>query len=373
MDSFPRPAIRRCFTGLMAIALPFSAIGCGDNSEALLPLSAACDGGGVPGAADFDATAAEKPAVAIAQNGSLLTVRNEYLGSDLKVAGNIAAAQVVVCVDPGTPSKEETCRYTGASASTIERQKRTADVKLVAAKTGQVLGGETLSAVARPCPEKIAFRQDSEPEDQVYDADAELTTVIAEWVPGAIATAQPINSASDTAPVTSAPGISIEASANAGDLTAQCEALDAATDTDFGNGFGAQLTAQNVSTNVMKKDDTTVIVAVRSGVENMEEELQEIQGAIQTLRDAPLAEPELLEFRNQFLAGLTVMQTNMQRFQKLLQEAQPHAGPGRVTHGNLAPIAGGMPPLATALTQQQQALEKIRTELFTRCLQLKRT
>lgn len=387
MSMISRLPLRRSFAAVMAIALPVSVAGCFDNSEALLPLAAACDGGGVPEAADYDPKGAEQPAVAIAKEGDVLTVRNDFLGSGPKVAGDVASAQVVMCVYPGTPTKAETCRYIGVRSTSIVRQERTANIKLVAAKTGQVLGGKTVSAVALPCPETVSVRQGSEPEDQVYSADAALTTAIADWAPGAIAEAQPQaatvgesqsptaatgDPVQDAAPVTSAPPIRTDASADAGDITAQCEALDDATDTDFGHGFGAQLAASNATLD-LTKDDISVKVAVKLGVENMEEELQSIEVAIKTLRDAPLAEPELLEFRNQFLSGLTVMKSNLETFQTLVQAAKPHAEKRPVARGDLEVIASKMPPISEALTQQSKDLQEVRNNLYGRCLRLKQS
>ncbi len=382
-----RFSLRRSLAALTAVTLPMSAVGCFYDSEALLPLGAVCDGAGVPEAADYDPTASEQPAVAIAKEGDVLTVRRDFL-SGSKAAGDIATTQIVVCVDPDTPTNAETCRYVGTGSATIKRQKQTADVKLVVAKTGQILGEDTISAEARPCPGSISFREGSEPEDQVYDADTELSTAIAEWVPGAIASAQPpaiaagdsgesgesattSASVNGAGPVTSIPPISIDASADAGDITAQCDALKDWTDTASRTWIGARLTAEN-STLDLAEDDIKVKVAVGFGSQRLEEDLPKIQDAIKTLEDAPLAEPELLEFRNQFLTTLTMVEANLQRFQELLQTAEPLAEQSPMARGGLEQIAQQTGPLSGAITQQVETLKETQSESFGRCLKLKR-
>ncbi|MEM1425296.1 MAG: hypothetical protein AAGF75_01915 [Cyanobacteria bacterium P01_H01_bin.130] len=386
MNNLTRCSYRRSLAVLTAIALPMSAIGCVNNSEALLPLGAVCDGAGVPEAAAYDPQSAEPPTVAIAKENDILSVRNQFLGSGPKVAGEVAAAQLVLCVYPNAPTTYENCRYFGSGSATIKRQKQTADVKLVAAKTGQVLGGDTLSGVASDCPKTISVRQGSEPEDRVYEADGALTAAIAEWVPGAITRAQtkdivttdasepaaltgdPIQ---DATPVTSIPPVTAEASADAGDITAQCDAFNEWHKTTMSSWVGAQLTAKN-STLDLAEDDIKVIVAVRVGIERLDEDISKLHDAIATLQEAPLAEPELLEFRNQFLTTLTAMKTNSQRFQTLVLAAEPHTKQTPVPRGKLEPIAQQMGPLSERITQQLDNLKDIRTESFRRCLQLKR-
>ncbi|MGD1936295.1 MAG: hypothetical protein ACFCA4_01885 [Cyanophyceae cyanobacterium] len=183
------PSFRRSLAALIAITLPFATLGCSDNSEALLPLAAACDGIGVPEAADYDANATGKIAVAIEKDGDLLAVRNEFLGEGPKVAGDVATAQVVVCVYPDQPTETETCNYVGAQAVTIKRQEKTANVKLVVAKTGQVLEENSMYAQALPCPESIKSGT-STSRLQIYDAESQLTAAIARWVPKGLANAQ---------------------------------------------------------------------------------------------------------------------------------------------------------------------------------------
>ena len=109
-----------------------------------------------------------------------------------------------------------------------------------------------------------------------------------------------------------------------GNLEAQCEALDAATDTEFGDGYGAKLSAES-GTVYMNEGDSDIRVAVRLGLKGMKRNLDEIGEAIAAAKGANLQEPELVQLREEFLAGLTTMEGHLKRFQALSQAAEPHS------------------------------------------------
>ena len=406
------PSVRRCVATLTAIALPFVGLGCDNpaNSEALLPLNAACDGTGVPEAAEYDATAPAPPAVAITQEKDMLTVRSDFLGAGVEPAGRLDAAQLVVCVDQGTPVTVETCRYLGAASAKIERKGQSAKVKLVAAKTGEVLGAQSFFEEARTCPKTISVRQGSEPEDKVYEVGNELRSAIATWVPAAIAAAQPMDAAAvlaklsedpsngkeasrrqldkskaaatapppkpldrsaleETSPVAASPAAETEAATDAGNIKAQCDALNEATKTQFGYGFRAQL---SVNSGVIDPDadDIKVRVASNLGLDQIPQQVDEAEVAIATTKDVALQHPDLLGLRDEFLSGLTAMESNLKRFQKLSETAEPYAQATPIVRDQLQPIAQKMQPLSETITQQSESLEETKRKIFKRCLQL---
>ncbi|MEM9772537.1 MAG: hypothetical protein AAF889_13255 [Cyanobacteria bacterium P01_D01_bin.73] len=397
--------IRRSFAVFTVIALPFSAIGCGVDTEALLPISAACEGVGVPAAADYDIKTPNPPAVAIHKQDGVLTVNNYYLGPETEQADSIEAAQVVVCVYPGASKTIETCRYIGAKSSVIKREEQEANVKLVAAKTGQPLGARTFSEEAATCPESVSYRQGSEPEDKVYTAETQLNSAIRNWVSGAIASAQPgentvpaspseaegskasdSNSVeskssdnsigtksaeatpSETKPVAAAKA-QTAASGDAGNLEAQCEALNGAMKTEFRYGYAAQLSAQSGLIDPAA-DKITVRVASKMGLKKMPEHLGNVQQAIATVKGVPLAYPELLELRDSYLGGLNTMEKHITEFQSLSESAEPHAQSNPINREKLEPISQKMAPVSKAITQQSEELQETKRKIFKLCLKL---
>ncbi|MGD1937445.1 MAG: hypothetical protein ACFCA4_07825 [Cyanophyceae cyanobacterium] len=386
-----RSSFHRSVTLLTAIALPLSMAGCGVDTEALLPISAACDGVGVPEAAEYDPTVPNPPAVAIYKEESTATVDNGYLGTGPEQAASLDMAQVVVCIYPGASEVVETCRYTGTRLTKIERLQQSANVTVVSAKTGQPLGADSFSAEARNCPDTISYRQGSEPEDQVYDAEGKLRSAIADWVPGAIASAQPMDSAAikdqldkNIASIGSSGGsVSTAGGSNSaggdtsaappsgpsGNLEAQCEALDAATDTEFGDGYGAKLSAES-GTVYMNEGDSDIRVAVRLGLKGMKRNLDEIGEAIAAAKGANLQEPELVQLREEFLAGLTTMEGHLKRFQALSQAAEPHSEARPPVRDPLTSIAEEMAALSRTIEQQHEALRAKGKQIFSRCLEL---
>ncbi|MEM6502339.1 MAG: hypothetical protein AAF685_10930 [Cyanobacteria bacterium P01_C01_bin.89] len=392
-----RSSFRRSVTLLTAIALPFSAMGC-ENSAALLPLNAACDGVGVPEAMDYDGTA-NPTAVAIMQDSDEIAVHNSFLRKGAETASSIDKAQVVLCVKRSAPRTVETCRYIGAKGATIKRQGRGAQVAIVAAKTGQVLTTQQFFEEARECPRTLSFRQGSTPESEVYGADLSLNVAITDWVPGAMTDADLWGDreskpaavaengdgsfyASDSLPsdreseppdsVAVAGEAQVGASVEAGDLKAQCEALEAATKTSFRYGYSAQLSAQSGLID-LSKDDVDIRVAARLGKKNMAEDLAEIKEAIAATRAAALDHPELLTFRNQFLGVLLAMEGSLKQFQTLSLAAEPHAEASPMKRNDLKGIAQKMAPLTDKIKKQSEALKEIKDQQFSRCLTLKRS
>ncbi|MEM9245747.1 MAG: hypothetical protein AAGA67_08430, partial [Cyanobacteria bacterium P01_F01_bin.153] len=315
-----RSSFRRSWTLLTAIALPLPLLGCvGDfaNNSALLPLQAACDGEPVPQAAEYDPKVPTPPATAIIREEGELVVQNSLLGTGTARGEAVGNTQLVVCVEKQPPITLKMCNY---GDHKIKRQGQTARVKLVAAKTGQALGAQSFFGEAQGCPRALRVRRGAEPETRVYEADANLDRAIIEWTPGAIASAQPMDKAavdakltedvsdgkdvgqgstapkpegpsplasdalSNASPVTSAPETKTEASADAKDIKAQCDALNEATRTEFGYGYGAQLSAES-GTIYLSESDSSVRVAVSLGQKNMDKDLTEIDEAIAITKD----------------------------------------------------------------------------------------
>lgn len=174
---------------LLLLLAPLSLASC-RQSMALSPLIDACRGTGVRDAAAYDPKATPKPVIAgFVFDQEVQQADNRFVSGQLVRANSVQEAQLVVCVE-FLPRKElETCRYTGTEAVAVPRTERTANVTLVAAKTGQVLERERITATIDRCPTAISgapsdsswnIHQDTV-HDNLFNADFDLRDRVANW------------------------------------------------------------------------------------------------------------------------------------------------------------------------------------------------
>jgi len=142
-------------TLLMTLAIPPTLLGC-DPSKALLPLMDACNGKAVTEAAAYDAKTTEEPIIAgFVFDQDLQQLDQRYVNGRFPQASTVQETQLVLCVNLQPRKSLEDCSYTGAVNGTATRTERSAEVKLVAAKTGEIVQQETLTAQAEACPASI--------------------------------------------------------------------------------------------------------------------------------------------------------------------------------------------------------------------------
>lgn len=173
----------------IALAMPPALLGC-DQSKALMPLMAACDLQAIPEAAAYDASAAEKPIIAgFVFDQDLQKSDGRYVSGRFPKASTTQETQLVLCINFQPRKNLESCNYTGAVSGTVARTERSAEVKLVVAKTGKVLKQETLTAAVETCPTAITnlpsesswnIHQDTV-EYNPFNADFPLRDRIGEW------------------------------------------------------------------------------------------------------------------------------------------------------------------------------------------------
>lgn len=190
-----RPRLRWAAIVPLALALPPALLGC-DQSKAMLPLMAACNGQAVPDAVAYDASASEKPTVAgFVFNQEVQQFDQRFVSGRFPEASAVQDTQLVLCVNFQPRKSLEDCSYTGSLSGTVPRTERSAEVKLVAAKTGQIVKQETLTATIETCPDSISeIPPDSSwniHQDTVlynpFNADFPLRDQVSEWSFQAIA------------------------------------------------------------------------------------------------------------------------------------------------------------------------------------------
>jgi hypothetical protein len=156
MTPIDRPTRRHwAATLLMTLAIPPALLGC-DQSKALLPLMDACNGNAIAEAAAYDAKTTEKPIIAGFVFGrDLQQLDQRYVSTRFPQASTVQETQLVLCVNLQPRKSLEDCSYTGTVNGTATRTERSAEVKLVAAKTGEIVQQETLTAQVEACPDFV--------------------------------------------------------------------------------------------------------------------------------------------------------------------------------------------------------------------------
>lgn len=158
-----------CIGGLAALGTITS--GQRDNTRAtqtttandlIDPLRALCTGqsGGVARAANYTAGPGIHPMIAFRALGAASYNRDTRVGTGDWAAKSLADAQLVAC-EEDTSITIESCPYkseTTGATSTINRMQNQVKIRLIAARTGQVVASQTLQgARPRECQDKESF------------------------------------------------------------------------------------------------------------------------------------------------------------------------------------------------------------------------
>ncbi|NEO87251.1 MAG: hypothetical protein F6J87_23770 [Spirulina sp. SIO3F2] len=341
---------RRFLAMFCAIALPLPLVSC-FNNKALLPLQAACDGEGLAEAAAYDPDATNPSIVALASHKGKTKVQGQYLAEDVTPAKTVAEAQLVACINFKEPTVVEKCTYIGAGASSIRRMGRKAEVKLVAAQTGQVLKTGLLLKEPETCPQSATFSQGQT--DKTLNVDLkEFKDTLVAWIPTAIANA-------DTSGTLTAEFLP---------LGQQCEVLTEAMQTDARwSGSSIEYGVINVT-----ETDSELRVAVSMGQSNTEELLTEIADSRTALNAAPISYDQLATVKADFLENLASLEKSLTRFQELSQEAEAFANfTNGVNRQKLNPIGDETKTLAADIAEQSESMEELYKSTSSRCFDLK--
>ena len=132
------------------------------NTQLIEPLKALCTGqsGGVSQAAAYTPGAGVHPVVAFRSLTAGTFFRDSRVGTGDWSPQTIGQAQLVACMEDTTVTVES-CPYksqTAGTTSTLDRLQNQVKVRLVSAKTGQVVGTQTLKGgEPRECQDKETF------------------------------------------------------------------------------------------------------------------------------------------------------------------------------------------------------------------------
>ena len=149
------------------------------------PLKALCTGqaGGVAGAATYTAGAGVHPMLAFRTLNGTNYNRDSRVGTDTWAAKTLGEAQLVLC-EEDTSVLVEACPYTIQSTGTtrtLNRMQNQLKLRLIAAKTGQVVASQTLLGTKpRECMEQESFPSGTA--TMSVSGDAVTVTDIQSWL-----------------------------------------------------------------------------------------------------------------------------------------------------------------------------------------------
>ena len=366
---------RRITALIGAIALPLPLLSaCGPSSLspevtlALAPLAAACNGQPVAEAADYDPKNPTPPIVAMVSDGGSFTASDRYLDAKAKQAIAIKDTQLVLCVAPEKPELIETCRYSGEGSYEIPRFSQKVSLKLVSAKTGNVLVEAKPTAEAKTCAESLTTREGSTPNTDPLTAEIPLMDLAKSWSLTAIASAAPAVGAS---PATSA-SPAAQGTGNATTQKEQCNALAALTKSEFGYGLKAQIALQSRATQVKDlNNDIQLRVANNMGKQAMAEHVPAVAQAIAQAEALSLSDSSLQATRDRFLTGLKGMEKDLKAFDALVKESAPAIESQPIDRQKLQGITPKMQKIANDLTKQSKELSEIAINVSVLCSTMK--